>query len=64
MFGWFHEIHASFVPSGDTVGACAKSVPPKTGMMASLLRAAEPSSGIATMELTGSPSPEWSSATA
>ena len=64
MFGWFQVIHAIFVPSGDTVGACAKSVPSNTVMIALSSRAAEPSSGMATILFTGSPGAEWSSATA
>ena len=64
MFGWFHVSQAIFVPSGETVGAWAKSVPSNTVMIALSSRAADPSSGIATILLTGSPGAEWSSATA
>ena len=55
MLGWFHESHASLVPSGLKVGDETKSDPPKIGMISKALRAARPSRGIATRELTGSP---------
>ena len=49
MCGWFHEIQARRVPSGDGVGNAKKSVPVTSCRTADGSSVAEPSSGTATM---------------
>ncbi len=64
MPGWSQVIQARCSPSGEIVGEVTKSVPLTTVRTASSSRAPEPSRGMATRELTGSPGPRWSSRTA
>src|ERR1700733_14184924 len=49
MCGWFHEIQARRVPSGDGVGNAKKSLPVTSCRTADGSSVAEPSSGTATM---------------
>ena len=64
MPGWSQVIHARCSPSGDRTGEVTKSVPATSVRTGASSRAAEPSRGMATSVLTGSPPPRWSSLTA
>ncbi len=62
MCGWFQEIQASRVPSGDGVGKARKSGPETITRTRPASVAAEPSSGTATMARLTRP-PSWRSRT-